>query len=53
MCLVTVFNPNPCLKRFHFFLNQGMSLTLRGIRKVPPLRPSEDFVDLTVWFSVD
>jgi len=41
------------MKRIHFFLNHGMSLTLRGIRSVPPLRPSEDFADSTVWLSED
>lgn len=41
------------MKRIHFFLNHGMSLTLRGIRSVPPFRPSEDFADSTVWLSED
>lgn len=41
------------MKRIHFFLNHGMSLTLRGIRSVPPFRPSDDFVDSTVWLPED
>jgi hypothetical protein len=41
------------MKRIHFFLNHGMSLTLRGKRSVPPFRPSEDFADSTVWLSED
>ena len=33
---------------FHFLLNHGLSVTLRGTRSVDPFLPSEDLDDLTV-----
>lgn len=33
----------------YFFLNQGISFTLRGTRSVAPFLPSSDFDDLTVF----
>ena len=40
-------------KSFHFFLNQGISVTLRGTRSVEPFRPSDDFDDLTVCLALE
>ena len=37
----------------HFLLNQGMSRTLRGILSVPPLRPSSDFFEGSVFFAAE
>lgn len=36
------------MNTIHFFLNHGISVTLRGIRRVDPLRPSPESEDLTL-----
>ena len=41
------------VKEFHFLLNHGISVTLRGTRSVDPFLPSEDLDDLTVWLTLE
>ena len=41
------------VKEFHFLLNHGISVTLRGTRSVDPFLPSEDLEDLTVWLTLE
>ena len=42
-----------CGISIHFFLNHGISVTLRGTRSVEPFRPSVDFEDLTVCLALE
>ena len=39
------------VKDFHFFLNHGISVTLRGTRSVEPFLPSEDLDDLKAFLD--
>jgi len=40
-------------KKFHFLLNHGISVTLRGTRRVEPFRPSVDLDDLAVFLPFE
>ena len=40
-------------KGIHFLLNHGISVTLRGTRRVEPFRPSADLEDLTLFEALE